>query len=202
MFELGSGRVNRLVAHTLILLFLLSLLPPPLSPPPFSPLLLLQIYQRYTKHFPPEMSEVALYHENTVHKVGGLWYSTEVEGQCDREGSKPCTWRVVQVAKKVSKKCSDAAIDAAVMTSSGAGGPNCFSKCPQPHNSSTICWIRCFYQTVLGQSSGTQRINYTGANSSLPSNTGTGMAMSALKAAWEQPFASTDPSKGGCPDLL
>ena len=50
----------------------------------------------------------------------------------------------------------------------------------------------CVYDTVFGPGS-----NHT----AYPSNATSGMDASSVIAAWLRPFESTDPSKGGCPDL-
>ena len=56
-------------------------------------------------------------------------------------------------------------------------------------NTSSPCWIGCFYRTILG------------AEGMLPTGAAYpgGMPYDALGQAWEAPFASSDPSRGGCP---
>lgn len=46
----------------------------------------------------------------------------------------------------------------------------------QPHNTSSLCWIRCFFDTVLGPNSG-NTTNATG-----------GMPLTDLEQAWLKPF--------------
>lgn len=78
--------------------------------------------------------------------TGGVWYSTTDEGY-------GTTWKVATVVKRVSKACSDEAINAAVERAGSASG--CFQRCG-PHstgpgrNTSDACWITCFEETVLG----------------------------------------------------
>jgi hypothetical protein len=96
------------------------------------------------------------------------------------------------VTKRVAKSCSDDAINQAVERAAFASG--CFQKCG-PHatgptrNTSDVCWITCFEETVLGPDAGS------------PGGAVTGMDLEDLVAAWQAPFASTDPSRSGCPPL-
>jgi hypothetical protein len=53
---------------------------------------------------------------------------------------------VVQVHKRVTRKCATAAVNAGVVRRN----PACFQACPQPTNASSTCWIQCFYGTMLG----------------------------------------------------
>eukprot|EP00038_Savillea_parva_P026030 m.50883 g.50883 ORF g.50883 m.50883 type:complete len:309 (+) comp7270_c1_seq1:80-1006(+) len=122
---------------------------------------------------------------------GGFWYSTTSDGYCgdgryaSRDG---CTWRLVQQIKRVNKTCSDNSIFSTVEVY----GKDCFANCsgvgPQRNTSST-CWIECFYASVVGPDAGKQG----GAVA--------GMPLSDLEQAWNAPFASEDPTKGGCPNI-
>jgi hypothetical protein len=147
-----------------------------------------EIYARYKRNNRTDTSEVGYYHENVVHKFGGLWFSTLAEGQCKPNGftDSTCSWRVAEVSKKISKNCSDASVDGAVMKTGAA----CFQGCPQPTNQSSVCWIRCFYQTVLGPGAG---------NSTTTSSDG--MSLALLEDAWNRPFLSDDETKGGCKSI-
>ena len=99
-------------------------------------------------------------------------------------------WRVVKVEKVVTKACSDASLYNAIEARDSVG---CFDACGDgastPRNTSSPCWIGCFYRTILG------------AEGMLPTGAGRagGMSYESLAAAWEAPFASSDPSQGGCP---
>mgnify|MGYP004092004777 FL=1 len=67
-----------------------------------------------------------------------------------------------------------------------ASAPGCFDACgDQARNTSSPCWVDCFYKAALGPDSG----RYGGAVA--------GMAMDDLVAAWEKPFLPED--QGGCP---
>ena len=118
-----------------------------------------------------------------LHKTGetgddSIWYSTFAAS----EGS---SWRVVTVEKVITKACSDASIYNAVEAQDTV---KCFDACGA-RNTTSPCWIGCFYRTILG------------AEGMLPTGAGRpgGMSYDALAQAWEAPFASSDPSRGGCP---
>ena len=115
-----------------------------------------------------------------VRKTGdSIWYSTFA-------ASENSAWRVVKVEKVVTKACSDASVYGAVEAQDTV---KCFDACGAPRNTSSPCWIGCFYRTILG------------AEGMLPTGAAYpgGMPYESLKAAWEAPFASNDPSRGGCP---
>jgi len=149
---------------------------------------------------------------NVISLTGGGWYSTPASGYCDDlpDGA-PCTWRVVQVEKIIDKACSDESIYAAVEAHDDSG---CFDGCDaslptwgdvgaqddlrergnttHERNTTSPCWIGCFYKTVLG------------ANGMLPASSGgldanDGMTYDDLVAAWARPFESDDPALYGCP---
>ena len=119
-----------------------------------------------------------------LHKTGqtgddSIWYSTFAA----REGS---AWRGVEVEKIVTKACSDASVYGAVEAHDSI---KCFDACGAPRNTSSPCWIGCFYRTILG------------AEGMLPTGAAYpgGMPYDALAQAWEAPFVSEDPAQGGCP---
>jgi len=111
-------------------------------------------------------------------KTGGMWYSTFL-------ASEGTAWRVVEVTKVVNKTCSDDSIYSTVEAYDDIG---CFDGCGHKRNTSSACWVGCFYRTVLG------------ADGMLPSgfaNPG-GIPYEDLADAWDAPFASEDPRCGGC----
>jgi hypothetical protein len=136
--------------------------------------------------------------DNVAKKTGGLWYSTTDKGYCG-DGTSPdpanCTWRVNKVVKVVNKTCSDNSIyTKAEKFDAGTEGAGCFaqSSCPVGaglRNTSSECWISCFYETLLGPYAGT------------PGGNVTGWPLSDVLSAWHQPFASDDETEGGCPAL-
>ena len=113
----------------------------------------------------------------------GYWYSSLTESYCPSGIFSPtCTWRVLAVEKVVQKSCHNNIFYGAVENY----GQDCFNSCGiDVKNSSSVCWARCFYQTVLGPESGH------------PGGAVTGMPVQDLIAAWEKPFA--DEKDGGCP---
>ena len=124
---------------------------------------------------------------------GGMWWSTASAGQCDPTTpglpAAGCTWRAHEV-KRVSKVCADQSIGAFVMAADTAG---CFGACTAAEraNSSSSCWIHCFFATLLGPN----------ATSAIPSSPGGGMPLPALSEAWRRPFASESAEEGGCPAI-
>lgn len=122
---------------------------------------------------------------NIANKTGGVWYSTLAQGQCSIPAAKECYWYVKNVVKRIDKRCSDRVIASAVTRDN----PDCFNQCPQPNNSSSVCWIGCFYETVLGPGSG------TGPLQSFSS----GMSLQRVLDAFEKPFTTSNVSEGGCP---
>jgi hypothetical protein len=102
---------------------------------------------------------------------------------------------VAKVIKKIPKSCSDNVINSAVVRYDAqhpsASGQNCFNQCSVADraNASSICYVRCFYATVLGPQAN-HSLNLTG-----------GMPIADLEDAWKTPFASEDASKGGCPSV-
>lgn len=122
---------------------------------------------------------------NIANKTGGLWYSTVAVGECTQPATQPCFWYVDSVVKRIMKNCSDVQIYDEVTNYN----PSCFNGCPQPRNTSSTCWVGCFYETVLG----------AGAGSGPLSSPQAGMPFDLILKAFEKPFLSSDPSKGGCP---
>jgi len=129
----------------------------------------------------------------TAKKTGGLWFSTTSNGYCG-DGTAPvppdCTWGVKEVAKIVNKTCSDNSIYSTVEQHDLSG--DCFDACVDSgvgpkRNTSSPCWISCFYTTALGPEAG--KVN----------GTIEGMPIQDLIDAWNKPFLPVE--KGGCPAL-
>ena len=130
-----------------------------------------------------------------VLKTGGMWYSTPRAGWCDAPGANPklCTWSA-KVEKVVNKTCSDATIYSAVESyAASSEGDECFARrCgggtgAHFRNTSSICWIYCFYATILGE------------EALVPGGKVGGMPLERLVSAFELPFASV--AAGGCPSV-
>ena len=125
------------------------------------------------------------YRANSAQKLTaqnpGFWYSSLASGYCGNASS-PCTWRVAAVEKIVTRQCHSKVFGAVVE----ATAPACFDGCgTQKTNTSSPCWVDCFYKAALGPDSG----KHGGAVA--------GMPLDALVKAWEKPFL--DESLGGCP---
>ena len=127
-------------------------------------------------------------------KLGGMWYSTTRAGMCSSSSatsSPPCSWRLLETVKRVTKACSDDSVYRYIEERDGAG---CFSACQKPlgggrRNTSDECWVRCLYVTVLGPASGDHNPKARG------------LSRAEMLEAWGRPFASDDPVRGGCPAL-
>ena len=81
----------------------------------------------------------------------GSWYSPLSFGDCSLHphSSTNCTWAVEKVDKIVNATCHSNSFFGSVMKAA----PTCFTdKCgPSPSpNASDPCFIRCFYEAVLG----------------------------------------------------
>lgn len=137
---------------------------------------------------------------NLAQRIGGQWWSTvgAVDGvgggECTEGKASPagCTWRLVDTVKVVSKDCADKSMNAAVVRA--GQGTGCFHKCPQPTNTTSACWINCFYDTVLGSKGSSQPINAS-------HHATDGLSNSQLLAMWNAPFLRSDQKNGGCPAL-
>merc|ERR1711966_605822 len=104
------------------------------------------------------------------------------QGYCSSENSTDCTWRVVSVDKIVQRSCHTRVFGEAV----AATAPDCFENCgDQKTNTSSPCWVECFYKAALGPDSG--KIGGSVA----------GMSTVELTAAWQKSFLPVE--EGGCP---
>lgn len=91
-------------------------------------------------------------------------------------------WRVVSVDKIVERSCHVRVFGATV----AATAPSCFDDCgSQSTNTSSPCWVNCFYKAALGPEAG------------IPGGTPGGMSTADLVAAWTKPFLPE--AQGGCP---
>ena len=91
----------------------------------------------------------------------------------------------------------------------------CFKACPQPTNRSTVCWVDCLLESIVGNITTTsistdtlrgianlQNKAMTGPSGGMtmtgPSG---GMTHDQLIEPFVRAFATTDPQKGGCPEV-
>mmetsp|Transcript_31898 Transcript_31898/g.83431 ORF Transcript_31898/g.83431 Transcript_31898/m.83431 type:complete len:132 (-) Transcript_31898:424-819(-) len=86
-----------------------------------------------------------------------------------------------------------------------AASPDSFANCSAVINTTDPCWIRGFYEAVLGPDAGTPCTNrsipippYNLYNCTFTIG---GLPYKDVKSYWEAPFDSDDPTKGGCPAL-
>ena len=70
---------------------------------------------------------------NLANRTGGLWYSTLKEG----EGK---DWRLLATPKRVNATCMSRRWSNTIESKLA---PACFQACPQPHNTSSTCYIEC-----------------------------------------------------------
>lgn len=128
---------------------------------------------------------------NSAEKLGGLWYSPTTLGKCTQD-DKPCSWRLLSVEKTITRDCHLNAWHSVVEKHME---PGCIDSCAdsgmgQARNTSSKCWVKCWIDAALGKDAG-----------SSPLKPEDGMSKEALVGAWLAPFASDDPSKGGCPNV-
>ena len=91
---------------------------------------------------------------STARVLGGFWYSTAAEGNCDSPSAVGCGWRVLEHIKTVNASCANDNLIALVEKR----GAECFANggCPKlagsatEYNRSTNCWVECFFSSVLG----------------------------------------------------
>eukprot|EP00935_MAST-01C_sp_MAST-1C-sp1_P000174 g174.t1 len=124
--------------------------------------------------------------KSEVSRLGGEWYSTTSDGDCSNPSASKCSWLVTKKKKTINATCANNKIHEAVEKK----GKECFSKCAQPTNSTSDCWILCFVETVLGRNP-----------LSLTSVVGTPMTATELTTPWLAAFATDSPATGGCPAL-
>ena len=84
--------------------------------------------------------------------AGGLWFSHPAAGQCKPgqwvgDGS-GCTWRLIKTTKIVRAECVYQSLDKAVENHNAS----CFEECPQPHNVTSNCYLKCYSESTLGMS--------------------------------------------------
>eukprot|EP00928_Gymnodinium_smaydae_P026091 TRINITY_DN2058_c0_g1_i1.p1 TRINITY_DN2058_c0_g1~~TRINITY_DN2058_c0_g1_i1.p1 ORF type:complete len:469 (-),score=29.05 TRINITY_DN2058_c0_g1_i1:279-1637(-) len=119
-----------------------------------------------------------------VGDLGGLWYSTPLEGQCapgQKIGTHGCTWREVASSYK-NASCVNGKVDASVESF----GVRCFNQCPQPLNRTSDCYLDCYRDVLMGNA---------GTNvSKIPSL--------EIIRPWVLAFEENDPARGGCPEVM
>ena len=133
-------------------------------------------------------------HPNIAEYFGGEWYSMPPQGMCgDRrvpgDGKSPsCSWRLVP--QKVGKTINASCLLDRVLPLVEDNGAACFGKCPQPLDRHSECYYKCVDPSVMGSSAA------GGSSVKLQP-----ISRDLMVKAWNAAFASTDASKGGCPDV-
>lgn len=120
--------------------------------------------------------ELAYHGQTSMHPAGGLWYSHPKLGQCAKGevlGTNGCTWRVIELSRAINATCMYKQIDRVVEKANEA----CFNACPQPTNETSTCYLKCY------------------------SDSTNSLSHDQLEAPWDAAFATTDESKGGCPQV-
>jgi hypothetical protein len=114
--------------------------------------------------------------------IGGNWYSTQSIGNCDAvEAPSSCYWRLAETTKIVNATCVNGKITKLVEDH----GKSCFDACGPKKDEESDCYITCFMDTALGNS--TKHI--------------TGIGGKVMIDTMNKAFETTDASKGGCPAL-
>lgn len=133
---------------------------------------------------------------STARVLGGRWFSTAQEGDCDDPVAPGCGWRVLEHVKTVNATCANKNLIATVEHR----GEECFvnGACPKlndmSYNRSTNCWVKCFFSAILGP---TPHLNA----STVPWNPLPAMTAEELTAPWLAAFSSDDEQARGCPAL-
>jgi hypothetical protein len=129
---------------------------------------------------PADCYRLGAQHKLTAREPG-YWYSSLAE-QAER------TWRVLSVDKIISRDCHTSTFGRLVLLH---GDPACLRACPYPQrsNTSSPCWVDCFYRAALGPLADRP-------GGVTPTS---GMKIEQLAAAWEKPFAPEE--EGGCAPL-
>jgi len=110
-------------------------------------------------------SDYFCWSEHVGAKFQGLWYSMPQNGYCGNGASSitdDCTWRVVEITKVVDKQCANDAMFSLLEQfeiEEQQDDSQCFSSCKDSgvglaRNTSSICWIKCAYEAVLGTHGG------------------------------------------------
>ena len=111
-------------------------------------------------------------------------YSTRAAGQCaagDRPGDGRCFWREVELLRNANASCVRRNFLAAI----AEHNPGCYGRCAQPGNTSDPCYVECMLDSIVGT----------------PDSAVTPMTRAELVEPYVRSFRSTDPGKGGCPEV-
>ena len=125
----------------------------------------------------------------TAQLLGGTWYSTPRQGNCDNPRRQRCSWRVVAVEQTVNASCVDERMLRAVLAQP-AGAACLEANCPNATQRADLyskCATDCVYATILGTSN------------SFPEATNKAIDPTLLLRSWQGGFEPE--AQGGCPKL-
>ena len=123
----------------------------------------------FEKRDPPYLPSCWWKYNSSKH-IGGEWYSHPAAGNCDTHPTN-CSWSIAETKKIVNESCINDGMFGLVEKH----GADCLDGCAKPYNTSSECYLTCFFDAML---------QIPAAN---------------LKSIWDAAFASEDPAKGGCP---
>eukprot|EP00040_Diaphanoeca_grandis_P030496 m.180302 g.180302 ORF g.180302 m.180302 type:complete len:305 (+) comp32016_c0_seq1:129-1043(+) len=116
---------------------------------------------------------------NLAERLGGTWYSSVTAGDCDAPGSKECAWKLAKTLRVVNATCQAGLVQQKIETL----GQTCFNDCASPLNPHSLCYINCYYVTLLGPE----------ASTAYPAPNG-GLNSTEITNIWTDAF-------DGCPDI-
>ena len=79
----------------------------------------------------------------TSKHIGGNWYSTPSAGDCSVDPSN-CSWKIESTIKVVNETC----VNGVLLSHVTKGANTCIQKCPQPSNTTSTCYLDCFFDSV------------------------------------------------------
>eukprot|EP01060_Flectonema_neradi_P017693 TRINITY_DN2453_c0_g1_i2.p1 TRINITY_DN2453_c0_g1~~TRINITY_DN2453_c0_g1_i2.p1 ORF type:complete len:279 (+),score=32.63 TRINITY_DN2453_c0_g1_i2:47-838(+) len=79
----------------------------------------------------------------TSKHIGGTWYSTPAAGDCSTHPSN-CSWKVESTIKVVNESC----VNGPLLSYVTKNADGCIQKCPQPTNSTSTCYLDCFFEQI------------------------------------------------------
>lgn len=149
------------------------------------------VASRYDKNPPkPSDEDWKWWRVNLARKIGGNWYSTLAKGECTNRtgksnGNGECYWQLNQTVRRIQSACLLQRVGSAVVKQN----TSCFDACPQPGNSSSVCYSDCFMTTLLSPAASSHLITPVD-----------GVPNSIIQLAWDNAFDYRDAQQGGCPD--
>jgi hypothetical protein len=127
-------------------------------------------------------------HPLVANYFGGAWYSTPGEAEC--RGSRTpgdkkaphCSWQVHPSGPRPKSVNATCMLDRLLPLVEANGKP-CFSRCAQPRDRRSNCYLACVTPAIIG-------LNTSGIAPIDPQ---------AVITTWEKAFETDSPTQGGCP---